>query len=191
LPSIFFPAQHVDFLSGPGNGQAVTIGTTYSADLGGPVAGAYYFLEMENGVGHVVKSHGTTIPANATSGNVTITVLNYDNYLPPGLYLVHIHDACGAILYNKLIDAVFAPKVNITFEINPSICGPMTFNGTSFASGSSGAFVPSETSYSFTEPKCSGYTFESHVDTGGLHYTGTGKIEVSYNGTLTLTYKQN
>jgi hypothetical protein len=189
LPSVFFPAQYIQFLSGAGNGQSVTIGTTYSATIGGPVGGHYYFLEMENGAGSVVQSQGTTLPANATSGNVTIPVLNYDHYLPPGLYLVHIHDICGAILYNKEIKAVFAPSVTVTFYLSPSFCGPMTFNGTSFASGSTGTFAPSTTPYVFTVPHCTGYAFSNWSDTGGLHISSSDHLMVSYYGTFTIEYK--
>jgi hypothetical protein len=189
LPSIFFPAQYTQFVSGAGNGAHVTIGTNYSATLSGPVGGRFFFLEMENGVGHVVKSHGTTFAANATSGNVTIPLLNYDNYLPPGLYLVHIHDACGAILYNKLVNATFAPSATLTFYLSPSTCGPMTFDGTSFANGASGTFTPSSTPYAFTVPKCAGYAFSNWTDTGGLHISSSDRLIASYNGTLTIDYK--
>jgi hypothetical protein len=67
LPSIFFPAQYVKFVSGPGSGQSVTIGTDYTAALSGPVGGKYFFLELENGAGAVSQSGGTTVPANTTA----------------------------------------------------------------------------------------------------------------------------
>jgi hypothetical protein len=191
LPSIFFPAQYIQFLSGPGNGQNETIGTEYTAVLGGPVAGKYFFLEMEDGVGTVVQAHGQTIGPNVTTANVTIPILNYDHYLAPGLELVHIHDACGAILYNKLIDAVFAPTVTVTFYLQPGFCGPMTFNGTSFANGTSGTFVPSTTPYAFTAPVCRGYSFSNWFSTGGLHLSSGGHLLVSYNGTFTIVFKPN
>ncbi|MGA3021871.1 MAG: hypothetical protein ABSE66_03575 [Thermoplasmata archaeon] len=189
LPSIFFPAQHVQFISGPGNGQKLTIGTNYTALLGGPVAGKYFFLEMENGAGKVVQAHAQTIGGNVTTANVTIVLLNYDHYLAPGLELVHIHDVCGAILYNKLIDAVFAPKVTVTFYLQPGFCGPMTFNGTKFANGTSGTFVPSTTPYVFSVPKCTGYTFKNWADTGGLHISANDRLMVSYSGTFTIELK--
>src|SRR5271157_211153 len=191
LPSIFFPAQYVQFITGPGNGQKVTIGTTYTALLGGPVAGKYFFLEMENGAGKVVQAHAQTIAANVTTATVTIVILNYDHYLAPGLELIHIHDVCGAILYNKLIDAIFAPKVTVTFYLQPGFCGPMTFNGTKFANNTSGTFVPSTTPYAFSVPKCSGYTFKNWTDTGGLHISANDKLMVSYNGTFTIQLKPN
>lgn len=189
LPSIFFPAQYIEFLKGPGGGEKVTIGTTYSATLGGPVAGRYFFLEMENGAGHVVQSHATTLPEGVSEGNVTISVLNYDNYLPPGEYLVHIHDVCGAILYNKLIDAVFAPSVRVTFFLQPGLCGPMTFNGTPYANDTSGTYVPSTLPYNFTNPRCPGYSFSGWSSTGGLHVSANDRLMVSYNGTFTIVYK--
>ena len=187
LPSIFFPAQYIQFVSGEGNGQSLTIGTNYTAVLGGPVGGAYFFLETENGAGMVVNSHGQTFPANVTNVTVTIMLLNYDNYLPPGSYLVHIHDACGAILYNKLIKAVFAPSATVTFYLQPSFCGPMTFNGTQFANGTSGKFVPTTTPYAFTVPKCIGHPFKTWLTTGALHIT-SGQLMISYNGTFTIFY---
>jgi hypothetical protein len=189
LPSIFFPAQYFRFLSGPGNGQKETIGTQYTAVLGGPVAGRYFFLEMEDGAGKVVQARGQIIGQNVTTANVTIPILNYDHYLAPGLELVHIHDGCGAILYNKLIDAVFAPIVTVTFYLQPGFCGPMTFNGTSFANGTSGTFVPSTTPYAFTAPVCKGYSFSNWFSTGGLHLPSSGRLLVSYNGTFTIEFK--
>jgi len=189
LPSIFFPAQYITFLSGAGNGAKVSIGTAYSASLGGPVGGRYFFLEMEDGAGKVVQSEGTTIASNASTGNVTIPVLNYDHYLPPGMYLVHIHDACGAILYNKLIDAVFPPTATITFYLQPGSCGPMTFNGTSFANGTSGTFVPSTVPYHFSVPKCSGFEFKNWTDTGALHISANDELMVSNSGTFTIEFK--
>ncbi len=189
LPSIFFPAQYVQFISGPGNGQKVTIGTNYTAVLGGAVAGKYFFLEMEDGAGKVVQAHAQTIGPNATTATVTIVLLNYDHYLAPGLELIHIHDVCGAILYNKLVDAVFAPKVTVTFFLQPGFCGPMTFNGTKFANDTSGTFVPSTTPYAFSVPKCTGYTFKNWTDTGGLHISANDELMVSYNGTFTIDLK--
>ncbi|MCI4345978.1 MAG: hypothetical protein L3K07_04425 [Thermoplasmata archaeon] len=188
LPSIFYPAQYISFLSGPANGQSITIGTNYTAQLGGPVGGRYFFLELENSVGHVVKAHANTIAANATTGNVTITIINYDKYLPPGKYLVHIHDVCGAILYNKQITAVFAPSASVTFYVQPALCGSITFNGTSFANITSSSFAPSTTPYLFTIPHCVGHSFKSWSDTGFLHLTSGGHLLVSYNGTFTVQY---
>jgi hypothetical protein len=189
LPSIFFPAQYVQFIRGPGNGQKETIGTEYTAMLGGPVAGKYFFLEMENGAGTVVQSHGQTIGPNVTTANVTILILNYDQYLAPGPELVHIHDACGAILYNKPIDAVFAPTVTVWFYLQPGFCGPMTFNGIPFANGTSGTVVPSTTPYAFTVPVCKGYSFNDWSSTGGLHISSNDHLLVSYNGTFTVAFK--
>ncbi len=142
---------------------------------------------MENGAGSVVQAQGTTVATNAVTANVSIPVLNYDSYLPPGSYLVHIHDVCGAILYNKLIKAVFAPSALVTFYIQPSFCGPLTFNGTKFGNDTSAKFVPSTVPYAFTVGKCSGHTFKTWVTTGALHIA-SGQLMISYNGTFTIEY---
>ncbi|MCI4334641.1 MAG: hypothetical protein L3K04_03315 [Thermoplasmata archaeon] len=188
LPSIFYPAQYITFVSGPAQGASIQIGTNYTAQLGGPVAGRYYFLELENSVGHVVKSHANTLAANATTGNVTIPIINYDKYLPPGKYLVHIHDVCGAILYNKQVTAVYAPSATVTFYVQPSLCGSLTFNGTAFANNTSGSFPPSSTPYVFTIPHCIGHTVKSESDTGYLHITSPSHLLLSNNGTFTIQY---
>ena len=186
LPSIFEPAPYVTFLAGAGNGAPVTIGTNYTATIGRDVAGRYFFLEMEDGAGHVVMDQGQTAPANATTFDVSIPVINYDSYLPPEKYLVHIHDSCGAILYNKLISAVFAPQANITFTAQP--CGSITFNGTSFSNNTVGVFTPSTTPYTFSVHGCKGHSFNSWVTTGALHIEGSTKMLVSGSGTFAVKY---
>jgi hypothetical protein len=189
LPSIFYPAQFVSFLTGPGGGQKVTIGTNYSASVGGLVAGSYYFLEMENSTGSVVQSQGTTFPSGVTVGNVTIPVLNYDKFLTPGKYLVHIHDYCGAILYNKQISAVFATLVNITFFLQPASCGPMTFNGTAYLNDTTGNYAPSTNPYPFTVPSCKGHSFNGWSGTGAVHVSSNDHLVLSYKGTFSIVYK--
>jgi hypothetical protein len=189
LPTIFYPAEYVAFLSRPGGGKSVTIGTNYSATLGGPVAGNYYFLEMENSTGTVVNSQGTTMSGGVTTGNVTIPVLDYNHFLVPGNYLVHIHDACGALLYNKQIHAAFAADANITFFLVPASCGPMTFNGTTYQNDTAGIYPPSIVPYSFTVPSCTGHSFEGWRGTGAVHVSSNDHLMISYNGTFTIIYK--
>jgi hypothetical protein len=187
LPSIFYPASYADLTNS--TGSVATIGANYSATLAGPgIGGQLFFLEMEYASGKVVQDYGQTAPANATSFVVTIPVINYNGALTPGLYLVHIHDACGALLYNKLIHAVFPAHATIDFAITPSVCGPIAFNGTSFANGTSGTFTPSTTSYNFSIPVCKGHSFHTWVTTGGLHIVSSGKLEVSASGTFEVEY---
>ncbi len=187
LPSIFFPAPYVSFLGGTPEDEY--IGNNYTATLGGEVAGRYFFLEMENASGKVEQSVGETAPANVSEFNVTIALLNYDHYLVPGPYLVHIHDVCGAILYNKVVHLSFIPLATLTFELSPSTCGDLTFNGTQIASGGSATFVPSTTAYTFSDPVCHGYTFSNWSTTGALHIDSAHTMLVSGNGTFEVNYR--
>lgn len=187
LPSIFFPAPYVSYLSG--TGSSAYIGNNFTATLGGDVAGRYFFLEMEYASGEVEQSVGETAPADATTFNVTIILLNYDHYLVPATVLVHIHDVCGAILYNKVVKVTFIPEATVTFYLSPASCGGITFGGSTFPSGENGTFVPSTTAYNFSNPSCHGYTFSNWSTTGALHIATGHTMLVSGNGTFSVDYK--
>jgi hypothetical protein len=186
LPSIFFPAPYVSYLGG--TGASAYIGSNYTSELGGDVAGRLFFLEMEYGGGSVVQDQGQTAPANATTFYVSIPILNYDGWLKPATMLVHIHDVCGALLYNKVVKVTFAPTANITFFISPASCGSITFNGTRFANTTTGTFVPSQTVFPFSIPACKGHSFSGWQTTGGLHIESSKSMLVSANGTFSVTY---
>ena len=178
-PSVHLRASPLRHLHFPGRvmGPRSRSGPTTRLPSARKWPGATSSWRMEDEAEHVVQSQGQTAPANATTFNVFIPVINYDSYLPPEKYLVHIHDSCGAILYNKLISAVFAPSVNISFSTSP--CGTVTFNGTTFTNGTVGAFAPSITPYVFSVHGCKGHSFNSWLTTGGLHIEGredAGKV---------------
>lgn len=186
LPSIFEPAPYVYITNF--NPTAV-IGSNYSANLAGLVAGAKFFLEMEYPTsGKVVQDLGQTAPRNATNFTVQIPVLNYDNYLSPGTFLIHIHDGCGAMLWNKIVDAVYPAWGNVTFYFQPGSCGPITFNGSTYANGTTASVRPSTTPYNFSLPACKGYSFKNWVTTGGLHIESSKQLLVSARGTFTVEY---
>ena len=186
LPSVFEPAPYVYILNF--NGSAV-IGSNYSDTLGGFVAGQRFFLEMEYPTsGKVVQDLPTVAPANATTVNVSIPVLNYVSSLSPGTYLVHIHDTCGALLWNKSVKAVYPPNATITFYFQPATCGPITFNGSTFHNGSSVTVAPSTVAYSFSLPVCKGHSFHNWSTTGGLHIETSKQLLVSASGTFTIEY---
>ena len=189
VPSIFYPAPYTTFLgsSGP-NG---TIGTNWTANLGGDVAGRTFFLEMEDPTGHVVQDLLQTAPLNITNYTVHLILLNYNKVLTPGPYLDHIHDACGAMLWSKTVHAVFAPSASIRFTLNvPAACSGklITFNGTGYANNSVGMFAPSNTPYNFSLPFCSGHKFSTWMTTGAIHVVSGKTMLVNYNGTWTIWY---
>jgi hypothetical protein len=185
LRSIFYPAPFVSFLAS--SGTTITIGTNYTATLGGAVSGEYFLLEMElPASGKVVQAHSQTAPSGATTFNVTIPMIDYTNSLSPGAYLIHIHDACGAMLYNKSITAVFAAHATVTVDVSPAACSAK-FNGTSWSNGSAVVVVPSITAYAIAVG-CSGHAFTSWSGAGDIHIENGSALLVSASGTWTVTY---
>ncbi|MCI4360776.1 MAG: hypothetical protein L3J91_03660 [Thermoplasmata archaeon] len=187
LPSIFYPAPYVTLISTVG--PNVLIGSDVGSELGGSVAGRYFFQELENSSsGKVFQSAGATAPNGASTFNVSIVMLNYDQYLDPGSYLLHIHDGCGAMLYRLSEKAAYAASANVKVVVQPSSCGPVTIDGTTHASGSSFSLRPSSSSYTFSVASCSGHTFKDWSASGGLHIVSAGALRVSASGTLTVAY---
>jgi hypothetical protein len=185
LRSIFYPAPFVSFLSS--TGASATIGTNYTATLGGDVAGRYFLLEMEvPGTGKVVQAQAQTAPASASTFTVYIPMLSYTDSLSPGSYLVHIHDACGAMLYNKTVKAVFAANATVNFTISPASCSAK-FNGASWGNGTHDVVVPSIVPYSMSVG-CSGHSFTSWSGGGGVHVNNGTSLLVSASGRFSVTY---
>ncbi|MCI4366994.1 MAG: hypothetical protein L3K08_04500 [Thermoplasmata archaeon] len=188
LPSIFEPAPYVYITH---FNPIAVIGSNYTDNLAGFVGGERFFLEMEYpGTGHVVQDLGQNAPANSTNFTVGIPVLNYVHELSPGTFLVHIHDGCGAMLWNKSVKVVYPPNATIQFTFSPGTCGPITFNSTAhYLNGTSGVFQPSPTAYNFSLSGCKGHSFNGWVTTGGLHIASGHSIVISANGTFTITYR--
>jgi hypothetical protein len=186
-PSIFFPAPYVRLISS--TPSPAPIGANFTATLSAAAAGRYFLLELEYpGNGTVVAARGSYATA-AGSGtyNTAFPLLGYDGYLFPGVYLVHIHDDCGAMLYSLSLTAVYASSALIQFSIVPA-CGSIVFNGTSFVSGSSGSFRPSSQPYTFSIPNCPGHSFSGWTTTGGLHLVSSGGMLVSASGRFSVSY---
>jgi hypothetical protein len=185
-PSVFDPAPVVSVLST--NGPNQIIGTNFSASLAGFVAARYFFLELEfPSTGKVVQAHGQTSAPNATATTVTIPMLNYNRYLAPGHYLVHVHDGCGAMLLSLPQNASYAASATITVSVSPASCGKVTVNGSSYANGATFSIAPSSSAYSFGLSGCSGHAFRSWHFTGGLSIA-SGRLLVSASGGVAIAY---
>ena len=166
------------------------IGTTFWANLSGAVAGRYFFLELEQAAdGKVVQAVGETAPADAATFRTTIPLLNYDHYLAPAAFLVHIHDICGAILYSVPVTVTYAASATVTIGIHPPTCGTVTLAGRSYGSGSEATLAPSSTAYSFGLSGCWGYSFRDWNTTGGLYIPSSGSLLVSASGTFDVDYQ--
>lgn len=79
----------------------------------------------------------------------------------------------------------------VSFEVTPASCGPVSFNGSAQASGSSAEF-PSGT-YTVHAPDCVGHNLSSAVFRGDNGFTQAlatswGNVTVSSNGTLWVNY---
>ncbi|MCI4330369.1 MAG: hypothetical protein L3K19_00780 [Thermoplasmata archaeon] len=187
IPSEFYPAPSVTVLSSSGPSQ--WIGANYSARLGGIVSARYFFLELESpATGKVVQDHGQTAPNGASNVTVSVPLLNYNRYLYPGTYLVHIHDVCGALLASVAVNASYTPWATVQVHLQPSSCGKVTFNGTGYGNGSTITTRPSSTPYSFTLPGCPGHAFTGWQFSGGLFPTSSHRLLVSSNGSFVISY---
>jgi hypothetical protein len=185
LRSLFEPAPYVAFLNS--SGATATIGANYTATLSDSVTGQYFFLEMElPGSGKVVQAQGQTAPLGLTTFRVSIPVLGYAHSLSPGSYLVHIHDACGAMLYSKTIHAKFSLVSTVRFGISPAACG-VVLNGTKQFNGSIVNLTPSTVPYGMAVG-CAGHTFTSWALTGGLHVSSGKSLLISASGTFQVEY---
>ena len=186
-PSEFFPAPTVSLLAT--NGPVETIGSNFSAMLGGYVADRSFFLELEfPSTGSVVQSQGETSPSAATRMTVTIPMLNYDQYLIPGTYLVHIHDGCGAMLLSLSETATYARSATLSVAVSPDSCGAVRFNGSEYGSGAVISVRPSSTPYPFAAPSCPGHPDRTWQFDGGLHMTSGTSLLVSSSGRISVAY---
>lgn len=187
LPSVFQPAPYVSL--GNHTPNPATIGANWTADLGGHVGGAYFFLELETpGTGQVFQSQGQTAPGGAAQFQVHIVLLNYNHYLSPGTYLAHIHDSCGAMLYSASVNAVFAKSATVTLYLQPSGCGSISLGGSKYTSGQSATLKPTTRAYGFSYTGCPGRSFKNWFGTGGVHLQSAGKLLVSASGTFTVQF---
>ncbi len=192
LPSIFEPAPYVALESESPAHEF--IGSTYTMYLGGDVAGRAFYIEFENKTGVVwaqewVYDNSTT---NATF-EANITLLGSQNYLNPGLYLVHIHDSCIAMLYSKQVTLTYPPTAMVQVVTTPSTCGGVVLNGTVYHNGQSATVVPSSTPYTFSFNGCKGYAIWNWTRVGAIHIiswiAGKGQMVISANGTFTANYR--
>jgi hypothetical protein len=167
-PSVFDPSPYVTVAST--DNRNVTIGQTFGIHLLGAVAHTRFFLEIENASnGHVFRSNYTYAgPSNATPLLSQIQILRANGSLSPVTILEHVRNNCMDLLYSLTLHAVYAPVVNVTFRVLPSVCGPVVFNGTAYTNDTRLGFVPSSHQFNLTVGACAGHSFLSWKTTGGF-----------------------
>jgi hypothetical protein len=189
LPSIFEPAPFVSLVAESPTDEY--IGSVYTMYLGGDVAGRAFYIEFENSTGSVKAQ--TWLYDNATT-NATfegnITLLGWAaKFVPPGNYLVHIHDSCLAMLYSKRVTMSYSPTATVSVVSSPSTCGGAKINGTVYRNGQSVNLTPSPTPVAFNSIGCRGLTFANFTFKGAIHPDGTNLLQVVGNGTLVVNYR--
>jgi hypothetical protein len=189
-PSIFFPAELV--YKTWTSGSTGVIGQHFNVTLGGPyVAGQRFQLRLvdpSDGSDARIANH--TAPGSATTYTTGIWLMHEGGYLSPGTYLVHVRDSCLAILYSLSVTVAYAPSVLVHFVIDPASCGPITFNGTAYANGTTARIAPSTTPYSYSTTSCKGYSDHSTTRLKGGVYieSASHQILVSSYGTVLVKY---
>jgi hypothetical protein len=191
-PAIFDPAPYV-WVSSTSANPAV-IGTDFTANLLGNISKQPFYLELEHPAsGIVVRTQGVKGPlGNLTPFAAAILFNSKLNDLGPGMMLLHIHNRCGSLVLSLSVAGVYAPHATLQLNASPSGCGPIKFNGTSFASGAQVVATPSNGTYNLSAGACPGHSFQTWNSTGGLDVTtalsSSTSVRVTYNGTLTARY---
>ncbi|MCI4337257.1 MAG: hypothetical protein L3K17_08750 [Thermoplasmata archaeon] len=100
VPSILYPQAYVALVrTSPLN---ATIGESFDVTLAGGSAPQTFLLKLENASTGATLNRGSVVsPATpVTNFSGSIEIINSSGSLLPGHYLIHVHDACGAILYS-------------------------------------------------------------------------------------------
>src|SRR4029077_7939885 len=109
------------------------------------------------------------VPSDGSTTYVgSVAILGSDGFLLPGHYLVHVHDACGSILYSLPVTASYAPTASVTLDVTPASCGPISFDGGSYAAGSTWSGAPGAAPRSVSVPACAQGQFQGWTRSGGV-----------------------
>jgi hypothetical protein len=191
-PSEFPPVPYVGLAGG--TGTTATIGQNFTAYLTGAISNQTFVVKLENattGLNLRVVDEAAPL-GNSTPFPVSIPILAQDGELSPGNYLVHIHDTCHALLYNLPVRVYYAAQAIVGFAVLPSSCGPIEFNGVSFANGRNTTVVPSPNGIAVAAPACAGHSFSGWASSGGIAVanltSASTAVVVSANGGLTARY---
>ena len=109
LPSIFYPAPSVTVVATSAN-PAVS-GSTFNMSLSGAVANTSFRIVVEypsNGTEITSRWEATPTGASTFVATANLTLKN-GNPLPAANYLIHVHDACQAIIKNISLTVSAAP----------------------------------------------------------------------------------
>lgn len=191
-PTTFYPAPYVQRVA-EGN-TTVAIGGNFTVTLSGAISRTAFHSVLEYAsTGNVLRNQATLTKAGNVSPDVaSVTILPFQGSLAPALLLDHVRNVCGALLYSIGLTAVYAASGSVTLLAQPASCGPITFNGTAYASGSLVSLRPSSTGVSASVGACSGMTFQGWSRTAGVWVSPSTSMSttatISANGTLTASF---
>jgi hypothetical protein len=191
-PTTFFPAPAVQLVST--SNKTVTIGNTFSTYLSGAVSDTEFHSVLEYAsTGNVMRNTPTQTPVgNTTPQVVAVTILPATGPLSPNSLLDHVRDVCSALLFSISVKAVYATNSNVTMQIFPSTCGPITFDGKSYTTLSKAVVTPSSTALAISAGACAGHVFSGWNATAGVSVTSgtsaTTSATISASGSLTARY---
>ena len=192
VPSLLFPQPLVRPAQGvPTSG---TIGTNFTVQLVGGTPGQTFPMKLENATTGATLNLGSAVspPATVPSFRGVILLLGATGYLAAGHYLVHLHDACGSILYSWPVTATYASSADVGLAGVPGSCGPVSFDGVAYPNGSSWSGAPGPTVHTATVPDCAGYGSVTWHAGGGVSVGAssgtTASVRVSASGTLSAEF---
>jgi hypothetical protein len=191
-PTIFYPAPYVELVST--SNTTVPIGSTFTAYLLGTISGAEFNSELEYAsTGNVVHHQLTYTPVgNTTPAAVTVVVESTIGGFAPATMLDHVRNGCGPLLYSITIHAVYPAAATVQFLTQPATCGPIVFNGTSFANGTSTTLAPSTASLAISPGTCAGATFVNWSFSDGIYLKSptlaSNTVIVSSSANLTARF---
>jgi uncharacterized repeat protein (TIGR02543 family) len=158
-------------LSPPGGGTVTVNGVTYTASQGISLRTGNYNLSESPSPGYVFAGWGSSGGASVSNGSLVVT-------------------AAGNLYAN------FTTYSSVTFGVFPSLCGPVSFNGTLWSNGSRGTF-PSPVTYVASVSACPGYTFQGWNATPAANLSLTSPSNLTTpaalggNATLTASFLPN
>jgi hypothetical protein len=173
--------------------RTLSVGSIFVAKMYGLVANqGDWLLEMEYPNGSVTTQQHDWGPNGTTSYfNATLPMVTIGGRLPAGQYLVHVHTPHGGIIFSITVHLWVPTTGTLSLVISPSVCGPVTVNGTAVATGSNVTYHTGVVT--LQAPSCLGVTFQAwSAKGGGLVFVAPKKADTSatmyYNATLVATY---
>jgi hypothetical protein len=169
-------------------GSTETLGTEWTANITGLTSGDTFVLEVENGTTSFPRGVATIV---APIGNYTPFQVSFPlfysrpNVTYPALVLVHVHEQCRGLLSNTVVNGVYAPSTQVRLISNQTACSSLSYNGTTYASGTWVTVTPSPLFRSLQAGSCVGHTFMGWKESG---YLVVPNLAVA-NTTLQTTYK--